>query len=220
MNMNWDALDFERSFGRCKGQSLEPHTTHRVSQGTHLNAHLLDTYLAPRKFRPSSMPGQPMLAVPIVNFVHWPLLLDPPINAIAPSFDQMSRPWRPPSDARVVTTFGTGTREQSGYVLAPGFRGIRARCSDTYPGPGAYRNFPCSLGCQVSIRHQIGSSWLRFPTGRLASLCLALLSEQSRRQMGTAVSLLLGNRCYCPLFQSSSATLAIAHVKVLTDEIV
>lgn len=84
------------------------------------------------------------------------------------------------------------------------------------PRAGRVSQFPLFAG--VSGRYQVGSFWLRFPTGRLTSIRLALLSGQSRRQMGTAVSLPLGNRYECPSFQSSSATRAIAHVTVLTDE--
>lgn len=53
------------------------------------------------------------------------------------------------SSTRPVTTFGTGTREQAGQVLAPGFKGYAPRSTIAYPGPGAYRNVPGSLGLQV-----------------------------------------------------------------------
>lgn len=62
-----------------------------------------------------------------------------------PSRIQVS--WQSPT--RPVTTFGTGTREQAGQVLAPGFKGYAPRSAVGNPGPGAYRNVPGSLGIQV-----------------------------------------------------------------------
>lgn len=55
------------------------------------------------------------------------------------------------SSTRPVTTFGTGTRDQAGQVLAPSFKGCAPRSTIGNPGPGAYRNVPGSLGQQVEI---------------------------------------------------------------------
>ncbi|CAM9991235.1 unnamed protein product, partial [Ectocarpus fasciculatus] len=69
--------------------------------------------------------------------------------------------WHLSSIARPVTTFGTGTREQAGQALAPGFKGYAPRCNIANPGPGAYRNVPGSLGNQVdsTLCNSVSSSF-------------------------------------------------------------
>lgn len=91
----------------------------------------------------------------MVALNHWrPFLL------CLSSPEQMSSSLNSSSIARPASTFGTGTREQAGHVLAPGFRGEAPRSVIGNPGPGAYLHVPGSLGHQVG-RWRYIHGWAR-----------------------------------------------------------
>lgn len=82
-----------------------------------------------------------------------------PPGAVVPDIGQAFR-WQPPPATRPLTTFGSGTREQATYILAPGLkRGARCQHNRSYPGPGVYDNIPSSLGHQVSPYGSSELSW-------------------------------------------------------------
>ncbi|CAM9802468.1 unnamed protein product [Sphacelaria rigidula] len=73
------------------------------------------------------------------------------------------------SSVRPTSTFGTGTREQATYIIAPGFKGSGARSTRENPGPGTYRNVPGSLGNQVESTLQSSAVTSFNHTDRLLS---------------------------------------------------